>query len=414
MIVGAGLIIGLIFLILNLFVFNNIHFFGVKSSNESAKAYKTKTCLAFYPNTKEGKNVVKGLCENAAEESIFDYALIPYGDYYLVEYGNNVHYYIDHNNKPLEVKTISDEGKKILSDYLRYDMKKAEVDEAYSLDFIKETKEENLDISDCKYDVDGDSLLVYYPKYDFTSRIPLKYIQEAAGVNLGYQNELYIKPKYISPNRKTVAFTFDDGPSINSTTRIINALKEYDAVATFFILGNRIGPTTINKIKESINNGNEYGSHTQSHPYLVLLSEKEIYNEIYQPAIDLKDGYHANTEFDFDGLDYSMSLYRAPYGEHNSTVDRVSPFMSIEWDCDSKDWLYRDADLIKQGIYSFEEKNPDALDGCIILFHDIYDETASCVEELVPELIDKGYQFVTVNEMLDILNVDRSRAYYPW
>lgn len=414
MIFTVLVVVGIIFLVLNLFVFNNIKFFGVKSANKDAKTYKTKTCLAFYPNSKKGKEVVKDLCSSAKEDSIFDYSLIPYGDYYLVEYGSNVHYYVDHKYSPLEVTSISEEGKQILADYLKYDMKKAEIDEAYTLSFNEKTKSDNLNIDDCTYEVEGEYLYVYYPDFDFTSKVPLKYIQNAAGINLGYENELYIKPKYISPNRKTISFTFDDGPSILSTNRIIDALYENDAVGTFFILGNRLGPQTVLNIKDSINKGNEYGSHTQSHPYLVLLSDKEVYEEIVSPANDLKDGYHTGSEYDFDGLGYSMNLYRAPYGEHNSSVDAVSPFMTIEWDVDSKDWYYRDADLIKENIYDFENKNPGGLDGCIVLFHDIYDSTADAVEELVPELIEKGYQFVTVSELLDILDVDKTKAYYPW
>ena len=212
-VLGGIFSLTLILLILNLFVFNNIHFLGVRSIQSDAKRYQTKSCLAFYPNTKDGKKVVEDLCSTVKEDetAIFDYALIPYGDYLLVEYGNGIQYFIDHNNNPLEVTEISDEGKKIVSDYLRYDMKKDEIDEAYTTDFIKNTRPENLDMDKCEYNVEGQNLLVYFPTYDYTTYIPLKYIQKEANINLGYENEKYVKPKYISPFRKTVAFTFDDG-----------------------------------------------------------------------------------------------------------------------------------------------------------------------------------------------------------
>lgn len=413
-ILGLVLTLIIIYTILNLFVFNNIHFFGIKSVNGDAKMYKTKTCLAFYPDTKDGKRVVKDLCSKSEEESIYDYALVPFGDYYLVEYGNNIHYYIDKNNKPLVVNSIADEGKKILSDYLRYDMKKDEIDKAYTMEFINETNPENLDISECEYNVDGEDLTVYYPKYEYTSRIPLKFIQKAAGIDLGYNNELYIKPKYISPKRKVVAFTFDDGPYEKTSPQIVDSLYSVDGAGTFFIVGSRLEPKTMKIVKDSIEKGNQYGSHTQSHPYLVLLSAEEVYSEINQPAIDVRDGYHSGGEYDFDGIGYQMSKYRAPYGEHNSYVDSAAPFMSIEWDCDSKDWASRDSKTIKETVYDFESKNPGGLDGCIVLFHDIYQETADAVKELVPELTEKGYQFITVDELLDYLKIDKSRAYYPW
>ena len=46
--------------------------------------------------------------------------------------------------------------------------------------------------------------------------------------------------------------------------------------------------------------------------------------------------------------------------------------------------------------------------------HDIYAETASAVEELVGELYEKGYQFVSVDELLNTLNISKeTRDYYP-
>lgn len=407
-------IVGIIFLVLNIFVFNNSHFFSIKSVNEGAKKYKTKSCLAFYPNTKDGKKVVKDLCDKAEGETIFDYALIPYGDYYLVEYGNNVHYFIDHNNKPLIIDSINQDCKEILSDYLKYDMKKAEIDEAYTIDFIEKTKPENINTDELTFDVVGDYLQVYYPEYDFTSNIPLKYSNIIANINLGYKDVEYVKPKYISNKRKTVAFTFDDGPSLKISPQIIDTFYQNDAVATYFVLGNRLGKDTIGIIEDSINKGNQYGSHTQSHPYLVLLNDKEVYEEIMRPALDLKNGSNTGNSYDFEGLNYDVTVYRAPYGEHNSFVDKVAPFMSIEWDCDSKDWYYQNSEDIISGIYDFEEKNKDGLDGCIVLFHDTSQSTADAIKLLVPELIKKGYQFVTIDDLLSINNVDRSKAYYPW
>ena len=55
-------------------------------------------------------------------------SLIPYGDYYLVEYGQGVQYYIDKNNDLLKIDSLDDGARGIMSDYLRYSMKKSEID----------------------------------------------------------------------------------------------------------------------------------------------------------------------------------------------------------------------------------------------------------------------------------------------
>src|SRR5699024_6978167 len=44
----------------------------------------------------------------------------------------------------------------------------------------------------------------------------------------------------LDPNKPMVALTFDDGPNRNTTIPILDTLKEYDGVATFFVLGNRV------------------------------------------------------------------------------------------------------------------------------------------------------------------------------
>lgn len=388
-----------------------------KSIHDDAKRYSTKSCVAFYPDSINGKDIAKSLCDNitpSEEKVIFDYSLIPYGDYNLVEYGMGVHYYLDKNNVPLKIEGLKEEGKTIVSDYLRYSMKKSEIDEAYTRQFLVDTKPENLDLSECNYTVEGSDLNVYFPKYDHTVAIPLKYIQDYAGVNLGYENVAYIKPSYISKNRKTVAFTFDDGPNIETSKRIVDTLSEYDGKGTFFVQGYRLDSTTIPFISYAIEKGMQYGSHTQNHKNLRNISDEEVISQIKQPVIDLYYGYD-DSQYGFEGLGYTMTIYRAPYGEHDARVDALSPFINIAWDCDSKDWASRDKETIKQTIYSFEEKNADGLDGCIVLMHDIYKESAAAVEELVPELYDKGYQFVSIDELLNILNINKETTkYYPW
>ena len=61
---------------------------------------------------------------------------------------------------------------------------------------------------------------------------------------------------------------------------------------------------------------------------------------------------------------------------------------------DSLDWKTRNKNKILAEINKISN-----FDGRIILMHSIYDSTAEAVEELVPQLISKGYQLVTVSEM---------------
>lgn len=403
----------LVLAFLILFVFNNIRFLGVKSVNEDAKKYQTRSCLVFYPKNENGKEIAKNICKDAPKNSIYDYALVPYGDFYLVEYGNEYSYYINkETTEPLKIESISENSKVIISDYLRYEMKKDEIDEAYTLDFIEKTRPRNLYFDANESKIKGKYFTIYFSEFDYEVKIPLKYMQKELGINLGYNDENYVKPVYVSPRRKIVAFTFDDGPKVGVSDRIVDYMHEYDAACTFFVQGMYLDASTISIIKESIRLGNQYGSHTQDHPNLINLTTNQIYDEIIGPANDFINGYHVGSDYDFDGLAYQMAIYRPPYGSHNALVDSVAPFIGIAWDCDSLDWSYRDKELITGEVLNYESVN--TLDGKIVLFHDYYKETAEAMEILVPKLIDKGYQFVVVDDILEKNGISHDDSAYPW
>lgn len=381
----------------------------VKSINENANRYNNGSCIAFYPDGELGRDVAKSLCESE-EEAVYDYRLDKYGNYYLVSYDSGLKYYMEENGRALKVRKMDSDGKKVLSDYLRYSMKKDELDIAYTSAFLNDTYYENLDISDLSYEVDGDNLKAYFPKYDYTVSIPLKYIGHYAHINLGHEAAEYERPVYISDKRKKLALTFDDGPFVKTSGIIVDTLFKYDSRGTFFVLGNRLDNETVPFIKDSIGKGMQYGSHSQNHKNLTKLSDSEVLSQIKQPADDLYCGYD-DPKYGFEALGYEMSIYRAPYGEHDARVDSISPYINIGWNVDTRDWATRDRKSIKAVI---DSKIHD-MDGSIVLMHDIYSETAKAVEDIVPELIDEGYQLVTVSELLNSLGIDeKNTAYYPW
>ena len=68
---------------------------------------------------------------------------------------------------------------------------------------------------------------------------------------------------------------------------------------------------------------------------------------------------------------------------------------------DSDDWYTRNPDTIYNKVMKYEY-----YDGDVILFHDIYSSTAEAVEKIVPALINRGYQLVTVKDMLQYAKID--------
>ncbi len=68
--------------------------------------------------------------------------------------------------------------------------------------------------------------------------------------------------------------------------------------------------------------------------------------------------------------------------------------MITRWQIDTKDWSSRNTSKVYKAIMN------GAGNGEIILCHDLYPTTAAAVEKAIPDLIEKGYQLVTVSELL--------------
>ncbi len=401
------LFMAILIIVLAILLFNfNIHFIGKTSIHEDALEYKTRSCLVFYPDSENAKEKAIDICSRASKNAIFDYALIPYGDYYLVSYKDGTKYYVDKNYNDLVINNIdNDESKKIISDYLRYSMKKSEIDIAYTYEFLNDTYYENLDLSNVTYKIDDENLVVHFDIYDYDVSIPLKYMQSVLDINLGYENATYIRPHYVSKNRKMICFTFDDGPdlSFNTSGQIVDELYKYDSSGTFFVLGNRLGTKQIEYINGAYKKGMEYGSHTQDHPHLTKLSKEEASEQIYIPYNDL-----------YNGFGYKMKVYRPPYGEFNDTViEAAGNLTAILWNVDSLDWSYRTKyDESETVNLIYEKVINDANENDIVLFHDIYKTSADAACRLIEYYIKNGYQVVNASELMEALNINNVSYFY--
>ena len=397
-----------------LFLTVNFSFIGKKSIHADAKTYKTRHCLIFYPDSAQGVQFAKDLCDGVKDDRIFDYTLIPYGDYYLINYGNENRYFADQNFDPVFIETISDEGKRRVVDYLRYYFKKEEPEKYYNADFIKKLNYENINFDEVTYDIEGDNITAYIPAFDVTVPIPLKFMQKEIGMDFGFPNEIYRKPVYLDPDpsHPLVALTFDDGPMFKyeitdcSSETIVDLLASYDACGTFYVIGDMMENRetwadyqVYAFLKKSINAGNEYGSHTQTHLYALddLSGKERIRSEIEGPAEYMKD---------FIG--YEMKTYRPVQGIFDQEVLEATQIPAILWDVDSEDWLTRDPEEIVAQVLKYDYESGD-----VILFHDIYDETGEALEKIVPELINRGCQLVTVSDIFRFYGIeDYSIDYY--
>ena len=181
---------------------------------------------------------------------------------------------------------------------------------------------------------------------------------------------------------KLVALTFDDGPSSKYTTQLLDGLKERGVPVTFFILG-EMAEDNRAIVRRAYEEGHEIACHSWDHPNLTSCSTTEVKKQMEKTFEELDRACG-------DEADY---LVRPPYGSTNQKVRDAIDAPLIYWSVDSEDWSLLNAEKVRKKIVA------DTYDGAIILCHDIHKTTIPAALSAIDELIDKGYEFVTVSEL---------------
>ncbi len=362
-----------------------------RSDNENAEKYRNGKCVVFYPSGNETiKEYAMNLCQDGVEERFYDYVKEKAGDYYSITYNNGRYFYVNEDQSQLDLKVIN--NTKMLSDMLRYEMKKDELDKAYTARFWKDSDSEALDLQKIDVSLQDDHLELYFRDFDYTLKLSLGYLETFTGKDLGFGRvDEYEKKNYISDRRPMVALTYDDGPYREVDEVIYEALKEYGARGTFYVAGYRMSQNELENIKEGIELGMEFGSHSENHDSLYVLEPYEARASIMDPV-----------DYVYDKLGYRMRTYRPPYGSRNYDMEEIIDMPAILWTVDTMDWYYRDEDT------TYERTVNNIEDGDVVLMHALYMSSALATKRIVPELIDRGFQLVTVSELLEHKGYDIS------
>lgn len=191
---------------------------------------------------------------------------------------------------------------------------------------------------------------------------------------------------------KLIALTFDDGPSFDLTPQILDVLKQYDAKATFFVLGNRIDRHKDIVLRE-VMEGHEIGNHTFNHAFFNHhLSKNRISREIETTKRKLKE---------VAGVD--SPWFRPPGGYYNDSVieaAKESGYTVIlwSWHQDTEDWKSPGVEAIVNKVLN------NVRNGDIVLMHDNVmhsHQTVDALKIILPELKARGYKFVTISELVE-------------
>jgi peptidoglycan/xylan/chitin deacetylase (PgdA/CDA1 family) len=184
---------------------------------------------------------------------------------------------------------------------------------------------------------------------------------------------------------KCVALTFDDGPG-PYTDRLLQILKDNDAKATFFLIGNKVAvdPAGAKRIADA---GMEIGNHTWEHPNMATIPTDDIAGQFSRA----NDAIAAATG-------RTPTLYRPAGGLSTDAVRQTAGrfgLAEILWDVIPFDWA-NDSNTAATRYLLMTQIKP----GSVVLFHDTYSSTVDLVYQFIPVLKANGYRMVTVSELL--------------
>jgi len=183
-----------------------------------------------------------------------------------------------------------------------------------------------------------------------------------------------------------IAMTFDDGPSPETTPRLLDILKQRNIKATFFMIGQNAerNPAIVKRI---LAEGHEIGNHSWTHPQLSKLSDDRVTEEINKTQNAIKDA-----------SGYTPVLMRPPYGaitaRQKDWIEKQFGLNVIIWSVDPFDWKRPGASVIEERILA------GARPGAIVLSHDIHKQTVDAMPATLDALAAKGFKFVTVSQLI--------------
>lgn len=193
------------------------------------------------------------------------------------------------------------------------------------------------------------------------------------GVEAAYQEDMSVKK---------VALTFDDGPHPRYTEQLLEGLRKRNVRVTFFVLG-QSAELYPDLIREMSQDGHLIGNHTYSHIQLTRRNGQRFAEELQKTDAVIFEITGQHTEF-----------VRPPYGAWDKRYEESLNMIQVLWNVDPLDWCCSDAGTVVSRVVEKTNENS------IILLHDVYASSVEAALAIIDELSARGYEFVTVDEII--------------
>ena len=184
-----------------------------------------------------------------------------------------------------------------------------------------------------------------------------------------------------------VALTVDDCYNIDHVQAVIDLCREYNVPVTFFVIGKALKVKDREVWQSALDAGCDIGNHTFSHARLPDLNRDGIISQLTrtQSRLDEVLGWH-----------YAMQVMRPPYGRLSADPSHKSDLWVVE--------AIEDAGYVHAVRWDVSQTDPgkalrDVQCGSILLYH-ANPKDIRCLTRLIPNLVEAGYECVTVSELL--------------
>jgi peptidoglycan/xylan/chitin deacetylase (PgdA/CDA1 family) len=203
--------------------------------------------------------------------------------------------------------------------------------------------------------------------------------QPAGAAPAAAEAEAEVRPAVAA--RKTVALTFDDGPS-RYTPQVLDILARYHVKATFCVLGQNVKAYR-KAAQRIVREGHRLCDHSWNHPDFTELSTSAARSQVTRTQRKIEAVTGKNPK-----------VFRFPYGASSPrtrTVVRQQGLRILGWTVDTRDWSRPGAAVIERR--AVDRTRP----GAVILMHDgggNRSQTVAALDDVIRRLKAKGYTFV--------------------
>ena len=189
---------------------------------------------------------------------------------------------------------------------------------------------------------------------------------------------------------KILYLTFDAGYENGNTSAILDALKNHQAPATFFVVGNFISENQ-DLIKRMEAEGHTVGNHTMTHPDMSKISTQESFQK---ELAGVEDIYKEITGKEM------TKFYRPPQGIYstlNLSMAKEMGYHTFFWSLAYVDWYQDNQPDPQEAIAKLTKRiHP----GAIVLLHSTSSTNAQILDELLSKWEEMGYSFHSLNELV--------------